>query len=269
MGHTLKIYLRLIGVQIRSQMQYRFSFIMDVLATLFITFFEFGSLVLVLQRFETLDGWTVMEVALLVGSVEISFGMMDMVFSGFDPAFFGRFVRKGAFDQLLLRPINITIQVMGAEFATRRLGRIFIGCVIFGTAVTSANVAWTPAKLLIIPIMLLSMFLFFGGLFMIGATFSFWTVESLEAMNVLTYGGSYSMSHPMSVYQNWLRHFFTFVIPAIFLNYYPVLMILEKPDPFNMPSFAPFLSPAVGSGFITIALLFWRFGIQHYQSTGT
>ncbi len=269
MGHTFQIYARLISVQIRSQMQYRFSFVMDLLATLFITFFEFGSLVLVLQRFETLDGWTVVEVALLVGSVEISFGMMDMVFSGFDPAFFGRFVRKGEFDQLLLRPINITVQVMGAEFATRRLGRIFIGAVILTTAVIAVDVAWTPIKILLVPTMLISMFLFFSGLFVFGATFSFWTVESIEAMNVLTYGGSYSMSHPMSVYQNWIRRFFTFVIPAIFLNYYPVLVILEKPDPFNMPSFAPFLSPVVGIAFITAALLFWQFGIRHYQSTGT
>lgn len=269
MWHTLGIYGRLIGVQIRSQMQYRLSFLMDLLATFFIAFFEFGSLALVMQRFETIQGWTVYEVALLYGSVEIAFGLMDMFFSGFDPAFFGRFVRKGAFDQLLLRPINITIQVLGAEFATRRLGKIFIGTVIFGLALANVTISWTLFKLFLIPLMIVSMFFFFSGLFMMGATISFWTIESIEAMNVLTYGGSFAMSHPMHIYQNWIRRFFIFVVPAIFLNYYPVLAILDKPDPFNMPSFAPLLSPLVGFGFFGLALLFWQFGIRHYQSTGT
>ena len=35
-----------------------------------------------------------------------------------------------------------------------------------------------------------------------------------------------------------MRRVFTFVIPAIFLNYYPALFFWTKPDPFNFPSFA-------------------------------
>lgn len=269
MVDSLKIYGRLIGVQLRSQMQYRLSFVLDILATCFVTLFEFGSLALVLQRFGTIDGWTVREVALLYGSVELSFGLMDMVFSGFDPAFFGRYVRRGAFDQLLLRPINITVQVLGAEFASRRLGRIALGGAIFFWALQGLMIEWTAVKITLIPLMLVSLFCYFGGLFIIGATISFWTIQSIEAMNVLTYGSSFSMSHPMHIYQSWIRRFFTFVVPAIFLNYYPVLTILEKPDPYGMPSFAPFLSPIVGIGMMLLALRFWRFGITRYQSTGT
>jgi ABC-2 type transport system permease protein len=43
-----------------------------------------------------------------------------------------------------------------------------------------------------------------------------------------------------------MRRFFTYIVPAIFLNYYPALYFLNKPDPFNFPAFAPFLSPLVG-----------------------
>jgi ABC-type uncharacterized transport system permease subunit len=54
------------------------------------------------------------------------------------------------------------------------------------------------------------------------------------------------ISYPMHIYPTWMRSFFTFVVPAIFLNYYPALFFLGKPDPFGLPAFAPFLSPLIG-----------------------
>lgn len=265
----LSLYLRLIGVQIRSQLHFRASFLFEIFGTALITTFEFASLALVLQRFGSIQGWTVGEVAFLYGLVEISFGLMDMIFSGFDPPNFGKFVRQGLFDQLLLRPVNITVQVLGSEFVIRRLGKIAMGSAIFALALSLNPVAWTPAKLLYLPFVILGMILFFGGLFIIGATITFWTVESIEVMNILTYGGGYTISHPMHIYQDWIRRFFTYVVPAIFLNYYPALYFLNKPDPFHFPPFAPFLSPFVGLSTFLLALAFWRFGMRHYQSTGT
>lgn len=265
----LSLYLRLIRVQIRSQLHFRTSFLFEMIGTALITTFEFGSLALVLQRFGGIQGWTVGEVAFLYGLVEMSFGLMDMIFSGFDPPNFGKFVRQGLFDQLLLRPVNITVQVLGSEFTLRRVGKIAMGAAIFALAVSLTDLMWTPAKVLYLPFVVLGMILFFGGLFIIGATITFWTVESIEVMNILTYGGSYTISHPMHIYQDWLRRFFTYFVPAIFLNYYPALYFLNKPDPFNFPPFAPFLSPIVGLAVFLFALAFWRFGMRHYQSTGT
>ncbi len=77
------------------------------------------------------------------------------------------------------------------------------------------------------------------------------------------------VSHPMHIYMDWLRKLFTFIIPAAFLNYYPALYFLDKPDPFGLPPFAPFLSPLAGLGVLLAALAFWRFGIRNYQSTGS
>lgn len=269
MWYTFGLYRRLIGVQLRSQLQYRVAFLFDVMAAALVVGVEFSSLALVFGRFDNIKGWSLGEVAFLYGLVEASFGLMDMVFSGFDPQRFGRQVRRGDFDRLLLRPINITTQVLGSEFLIRRLGRVAIGGAIFLYGASLVNVQWTVMKLLYLPVVVVSMVLFFGGLFMIGATITFWTIESIEVMNVLTYGGSFLIAHPMHIYQDWLRRFFTFVIPAIFLNYYPALYFLDRPDPFHWPPFAPFLSPVVGVWVFLVALAFWRYGIRHYKSTGT
>ena len=170
---------------------------------------------------------------------------------------------------ILLRPINTTLQIFGSQFLLRRLGRIIQGIVIFTYAITELKIEWTLGKVIYIPLILLGLICFFGGLFIIGATFTFWTIQSIEVVNIFTYGGSEMMSYPMHIYQRWMRQFFTFIIPAIFLNYYPALYILGKSDPFNFPEIVRFISPIIGIGILMIALRFWRFGIRHYQSTGT
>lgn len=250
-------------------MQFRVSFFLDIIATGLIVAVEFGSLALVLQRFGQIDGWSLAEVAFLYGLAEVAFGLMDLSFAGFDPPYFGRFVRLGTFDQLLLRPVNITIQVMGSELSLRRLGKIAFALAIFAFALQANEIIWTWPKIVYLPIVIISVYLFFSGLFIIGSTVTFWTVDSIEVMNVLTYGSSFTISYPMTIYPNWIRQFFTYVVPAIFLTYYPALYFLDRPELAVSPAFAPFLAPVVGVGLFIISLRFWRIGIRHYKSTGS
>ena len=115
----------------------------------------------------------------------------------------------------------------------------------------------------------MSLVIFFGGLFIVGAALSFWTIESLEAVNIFTYGGTEMMQYPMDIYPNLMRAFFIYILPAIFLLYYPALYILDKPDPLGMPPFSPFLAPFVAIIVFTLALVFWNYGLRFYQSSGT
>lgn len=269
MRHALSLYWRLIGVQIRSQMAYRVSFITEALGVAVITLLEYASLAMVFTRFDNLGGWTLGQVAFLYGLSEFAFGIMDLIFSGFDPDNFGMRIRRGAFDQLLLRPVNITLQVIGSEFVLRRLGKILIGFLIFLSALQLNPVAWTTPKAILTIMAVFSQVCFFGGLFIVGSTITFWTIESIEVINIFTYGGSYLIAHPLHIFPDALRRFFTFIIPAAFLNYYPAMYILEISDPTGMPSWVAFLAPLAGLFLLTAALAFWRFGINHYQSTGT
>lgn len=266
---TLSIYWRLISVQIRSQMQYRTAFLLELFSSGLTLFLFFGSLALVLQRFGSIGGWSLGEIAFLWGTVEFAFGLMDMIFSGFDPSSFGKQIRQGLLDQLLLRPVNLTAQVFGSEFVLRRLGRIGQGLIVLLIALTLADIHWTVVKVAYYPLVVLGLVCFFGGLFILGATITFWTVDSIEAMNILTYGGSEMMAYPMHIYPDWLRRTFTYMVPAIFLNYYPALYFLGKPDVLGMPVFFSFVAPVVGVGVLIVALQFWHFGLRHYQSTGT
>lgn len=269
MRHTLGCYFRLLQVQLRSQLQYRTAFILDLVSTAMFSVTEFGALALVLNRFGQIDGWTLGEVAFLYAMVELAFSLMDMLFAGFDPPFFAQSIRQGTFDRLLLRPVPLIWQVFGSDLTLRRLGRVAFGIAIFILALNLNPISWTTGKLLYLPLVILGMVCFFGGLFIIGATLTFWTVESSEVMNILTYGGAQLMVYPMSIYPDWFRRIFTFVIPAIFLNYYPALYFLDKGDASSLQALVYFLSPVVGTTALVMALLFWQYGLRHYQSTGS
>ena len=52
MLHALSLYARLLSVQVRSQLQFRASFFMEMLATALLSGTAFFSIALVLQRFE-------------------------------------------------------------------------------------------------------------------------------------------------------------------------------------------------------------------------
>jgi ABC-2 type transport system permease protein len=269
MAYTVSIYLRMIVNQLRSQMQYRTAFLLDILSTGLGNSFYFAGIYLIFQRFGSIAGWTIGEIAFLAGMAELSFGTMDMLFSGFDPDYFSAMVRLGQFDQVMLRPINITAQVFGARFLTRRLGRILEGVVILWISFLLNPIRWTIGKVLYLPVIYASLVIGFGSLFLFGSTLIFWTIQPIEAVNIVTYGGNEMASYPMSIYPRWLRDIFTYAVPLLFLNFLPSLYILGKPDPLHFPVFAQFLAPVIAALMMWAALRFWRFGINHYQSTGT
>ncbi len=87
----------------------------------------------------------------------------------------------GTFDQMLLRPANLIAQILGSQFIIRRLGRIIQGSIILIIALNQLDIQWTTVKFLMLPVIFISLVIFFGGLFISGATLSFWTIETLEA----------------------------------------------------------------------------------------
>jgi ABC-2 type transport system permease protein len=61
----------------------------------------------------------------------------------------------------------------------------------------------------------------------------------------------------------------TFVVPIAFINWYPSLHILGRPDPLGYPDWTQWLSPLVAAVLVALAALVWRSGVRSYRSTGS
>ena len=109
----------------------------------------------------------------------------------------------------------------------------------------------------------------FGGILVLQATLSFWTVESLEVANVLTYGGVQAAQYPMNIYAAWFRRLLTFGVPLACIAYYPVLAILRRSDPLGAPDWLLPFTPVAGFAFLALAFVAWRAGVARYGSTGS
>jgi ABC-2 type transport system permease protein len=110
---------------------------------------------------------------------------------------------------------------------------------------------------------------FYTAIFIAGATICFWSVQSTELPNILTYGGVEASSYPISAYKRWFRNTLIFVIPLAFINYFPALYILGRYDPLGLPYFMRFLFPVASAVVMVAATRFWNFGVRHYKSTGS
>jgi viologen exporter family transport system permease protein len=265
------LYKRLISAQVRSQMQYRTSFLLEAIAQFVGNVLDFVVVIIFFARMPTLGGWSLPEVALLYGLSSVAFGVADMVIAGFDYAYFGpNMVRLGEFDRVLIRPMNVFVQVLTSQFTLKRLGRIGQGAIVLAWALIALDQAWTLWQIGYMVVTIVGGVFFFAGLFIFGSGISFWTVDSLETMNMATYGGQFLTQYPMTIYGDFLRSFFTFVIPMAFINYYPTLWLLGKPDPLGAPSgllalFAPFIC----LGMFAVGVAMWRRGVRRYASTGS
>jgi ABC-2 type transport system permease protein len=262
------LYWRLVGARIRAQMQYKLSFWLELLGFALTTGLEFSVVAILFTRFPSLGGWHIAEIALLYGLTETSFSLTEMIGRGFD-APFEVMMQRGTFDTLLTRPLDGFFQVLASEFQLRRLGRTAQALTVLGFAFSQLPISWTPAKLLLIPLSVLSGTVIYLGLFIIGATICFWTIKAPEVINAFTFGGNTTTSYPLSIYNRLIRTIFLFIVPVAFVNYPTALLLLGRSDPYGLPAWAAWAAPLVALIFVSIACGFWRIGVSKYTSAGS
>ena len=261
---NMRLYFRYMSILFKSQMQYRTSFWLLCAGQFFVPFTVFAGIYFLFERFGLLPGWTFHEAALCFGVIHMAFSMAECFARGFD--MFSRLIVRGDFDRLLVRPRGTVVQVLGSSIEFTRFGRMLQCAVVLGIAVSGLSVQWTPAKVITLLLMIAGGVIVFCGIYILGASFCFWTVQGLEVMNILTNGGREMAQYPLDIYAKWVTRFFTFVIPFGAVSYLPLLYILDRTDG---PDLLYMAMPLASLLFLAPCLVAWRVGVRHYRSTGS
>ena len=250
-------------------MQYRTSFLLEVLANFCYAFIDLAATIILFTHTPALKGWNLAETALLLGMTNTSFALAELIGGGFD--LFPQMIRQGGFDQVLVRPLGHFFQVMTSEFVLRRFGRLTQGLMVIAVALPRVF-AWKTVfgmAALLLPV-IAGGALFYLAIFIVQATVAIWTVESLEVFSIITNGGNEVLSHPLDIFHPVLRRFITYILPMAFINYIPVAAIMGKPlTAAGVPPWIAWFSPLFGVGAFLLARRFWDYGVRHYQSTGS
>ncbi|WP_308408710.1 ABC transporter permease [Streptomyces sp. AC627_RSS907] len=263
----LRAYGLIAAMWVRSTMAYRTSFVLMTFGNFAMTALDFVAILLMFSRVDALGGYSLSEVAFLYGLSGVSFGLADLAVGSMERL--GRRVRDGTLDTLLVRPAPVLAQVAADRFALRRLGRVTQGLLVLGYALTLVDIDWTPAKLLLLPVMLLSGAGIFCAVFVAGAAFQFVAQDASEVSNAFTYGGTTMLQYPPTVFALEMVRGVTFVVPLAFVNWLPASYVLGRPYPLDLPGWVAFTPPLVAVACLGAAGLAWRAGLRSYRSTGS
>jgi len=266
--NALALYGRYISASLRAQAQYPAATLMLAVGHCVATSIEILGVFALFDRFGPVGGWTFGEAALFYALVNITFSLADLLTRGFE-VFGTDFVRTGAFDRVLLRPRAAALQLAAYEVRLSRLGRLVQGFAVLVLATNLVPIDWDAAAVATAVWAVAGGMALFSGILVLQATLAFWTVESLEVANVLTYGGVQAAQYPLNIYADWFRRVLTFGVPLACVAYYPVLAILQRPDPLGAPDWILPLTPLAGLIFLALSFVAWRAGMARYASTGS
>ncbi|MCL2286709.1 MAG: ABC-2 family transporter protein [Firmicutes bacterium] len=258
----MSLYMKYFSMHMKSQMQYKTSFFFTTLGQFLVSFAIFLSINFMFARFDYVGGFTYQEVLICFAVMIMAFSTSELIGRGFDrfPVLLG----NGGFDRALVRPRNVVFQVLASQIEFSRLGRFIQAVVVLIYALPRSGIDWTWDKILILCLMIVCGAFLFFGLFIVYAAFSFFTIEGLEFMNVLTDGGREHGRYPFSIYGEGVLKFLTYVVPLALVQYYPLLYLTGRED-----SIWYALTPVLALWFLLPCWAFFRFGMRRYKSTGS
>lgn len=258
----MKLYFKYLSMLLKSQMQYKASFLMTALGQFLVSFTAFLGMFFMFSRFHSVKGFAFSEILLCFAVVLMAFSATECFARGFDV--FPRLIRSGELDRLLVRPRGIIFQVLTSNMEFSRIGRFLQAVLVMGYAIPTCGVIWSWDKILTVVLMLSGGIAVFTALFVLYAGISFFTIEGLEFMNIFTDGSREFGKYPLSIYGEGVLKFFTYVIPIALFQYYPFLYLIGRTQ-----NRAMMLLPLLGFLFLIPCYAFFRYGLKKYKSTGS
>lgn len=258
----MKLYIHYLKLHLKSLFEYKLSLILSIISQIFI-FFSFTFVIIsMFNKFSNIKGFTLYEVLLTFSIIHFGYATNEVFARGIDC--FDELIVSGNYDRLLLRPYNIIIQILGYKIQYIKLIRVISSIIIMIYSIIKLNIKWTIYKVFILLLMNISSIIIFFGIFICAASYCFYTVQGLEVRNVFTDGGKNIAQYPIGIFNKYIRRFFTFIIPYAFVNYYPLLFILDK---VNKPYYGLF--PLLTIVYCIPCFLLFKMGSKRYMSTGS
>jgi ABC-2 type transport system permease protein len=264
--YRLNVAGAMAAAYLRSQMQYRTNFVVDVAMGMVVHLSSLLFIGVLLSRFDALDGWTIDQMLLLYGLRLLVHALRGVVFGNV-----GRthgLVRRGEFDRILVRPIPPLLHLMAMRVPISDIGNLISAVGVFAVALAVADVAWSPFAVLYLVLAVLGGCLIEAALQLAIASLAF-RMQSGNALYVLFNETiNHYTNYPLSIFPAITRFLLTFGLPLAFISYFPAAVLLDRTDELSVHAAVAYAAPLVGVVWFILALLLWRSQLRYYHSAG-
>ena len=252
--------LKYISMHIKSQLEYKSSFVFLVIAQIMAFFAYCVVFYSLFDKFGIVKSFNIYQVILCFAVVQFGENFAEGLLRGFDK--FSEIVKHGHLDQLLVRPQNIYLQIIGYKVELSKFVKCIISLMLLIYAFINLQISVVHIGTIIL--MLVGSTIVFGSVLIIGAALCFVTIEGLEIINIFIYGTRDFAQYPIGIYNKAVRIFFTYLVPIGLTSYFPMLYITGASN--NLwYIFLPLLSILT----LIPACLLFNAGMKKYKSTGS
>ena len=260
----LRVWAAHLGLSFKMWKEYRTDFVVGITAMLLSTSASVLYSWVIFQNIVTLNGWTFGQMLFLQGTLALITGLWGAFFSGLSPWRLDEEVRRGTFDQVLLKPVGTMKYLLISYIDKDDFGRIVTAIVMILLGAQLSGIIWGLNNTLMFLVFVASGLAIDFSIMTIFSSISFWTTKARSLASIFWHMLNFA-NYPLEIYNPVIVFLLTFIIPLGFISYYPAEALLGK----GLQIQLAFLSPIIALIFLAVAYSIWRYSLKHYASAGS
>ena len=256
MRRYLRIFLLFARLEAQFELAYRTNFVFDLLQQVVITATSLGAVLILFSYTETMNGWTLPAMIVVVGVFYIVQGIGDLVFLPSAQQLIEQ-VRLGTLDFVLLKPLEAQFFVSLRRIKFTAIVEIALGVGIVAVGFAKLGTLDLLAGLLFLITLACGVVLVYVLLLVLG-TLAFWFVR-VENLLVVYEAFTDAARFPIDIYPFWLRFAMSSVVPVGIAVTVPAQAVSGRLDGLGV---AAILAATVGA--VAFGRWFWKTGLRSY-----
>jgi ABC-2 type transport system permease protein len=249
----IRFLLAIWKTNLQSAMEYRVSFLTQVIGMMANNFMYFLIWIIFFDRFKDVRGWGVNDMYVTFGVLASAFGLVSLLFG--NAFMLSDIIAKGRLDYYLSLPRPVLLHTVASRTISSGMGDFLYG---FLSYVLSGYFTWDGLARYVLA-MLLSATVF-AAFLILTQSLAFWfgmmgNFSNLVLNAMLTFG-----IYPITLFDNYAKLILFTLIPAALMGAVPAEFIRA----FTWQSLGELLLGAIC--FLFAAILVFRVGLRRYES---
>jgi ABC-2 type transport system permease protein len=249
----LKFLLAIWQANLQSVMEYRISFLTQVVGMMLNNFIYFAVWLIFFDRFKDVRGWGASDMYITFGVLASSFGLVSLLFG--NTFMLGDIVNNGRLDYYLSLPRPVLLHAVASRMISSGMGDFTYGFISYAL---SGQFTWGGLLRFLLAILLAAVV--FASFLILVNSLAFWvgvvsSFTNLMVNAMLTFG-----IYPITLFDNYAKLILFTVIPAALMGAVPAELIRS----FTWQTLVELLVGAMI--LLGLAVTVFRLGLKRYES---